>query len=133
MTDGARTRVYAKCEFMNPGSSVKDRIGLGIVEDAERRRQIRPGGTIVEATSDLVCAYKPNLGFYESLGPSGNEALEQTLKTIPSWIPVIGDSKRGDIGNTATAYARAMFALRTRTTPASACRHLCPLEFAFIA
>ena len=64
---------------------------------------------IVEATSDLVCAYKPNLGFYESLGPSGNEALEQTLKTIPSWIPVIGDSKRGDIGNTATAYARAMF------------------------
>jgi len=64
---------------------------------------------IVEATSDLVCAYKPNLGFYESLGPSGNEALEQTLKAIPSWIPVIGDSKRGDIGNTATAYASAMF------------------------
>ena len=64
---------------------------------------------IVEATSDLVCAYKPNLGFYESLGPSGNEALEQTLKAIPPWIPVIGDSKRGDIGNTATAYASAMF------------------------
>ena len=64
---------------------------------------------IVEATSDLVCAYKPNLGFYESLGPAVNHALEQTLKAIPSWIPVIGDSKRGDIGNTATAYARAMF------------------------
>ena len=64
---------------------------------------------IIEATSDLVCAYKPNLAFYEALGPAGHEALEETLKVIPSWIPVIGDSKRGDIGNTAAAYAKAMF------------------------
>ncbi|MEE9391236.1 MAG: pyridoxal-phosphate dependent enzyme [Planctomycetota bacterium] len=49
--DGARTPIYAKCEFMNPGGSVKDRIGLAIIEDAEKRGKIRPGGTIVEATS----------------------------------------------------------------------------------
>ncbi|MEZ6194327.1 MAG: pyridoxal-phosphate dependent enzyme [Planctomycetota bacterium] len=49
--DGARTPIYAKCEFMNPGGSVKDRIGLAIIEDAERRGAIRPGGTIVEGTS----------------------------------------------------------------------------------
>jgi orotidine-5'-phosphate decarboxylase len=64
---------------------------------------------IIEATSDLVCAYKPNLAFYEALGPAGNEALRQTIEAIPSWIPIIGDPKRGDIGNTAAAYAKAMF------------------------
>ena len=64
---------------------------------------------IIEATSDLVCAYKPNLAFYEALGPAGHAALSKTLEAIPSWIPTIGDSKRGDIGNTATAYAKAMY------------------------
>ncbi len=51
VTDGIVTPVYGKCEFMNPGGSVKDRIGLPIIEDAEKRGAIRPGGTIVEATS----------------------------------------------------------------------------------
>lgn len=48
---GARAQVYAKCDFMNPGGSVKDRIGVAMVEEAERRGQLRPGGTIVEGTS----------------------------------------------------------------------------------
>lgn len=43
--------LYAKLEFLNPGGSVKDRVGLNIVEQAERRGELRPGGTIVEATS----------------------------------------------------------------------------------
>ncbi len=64
---------------------------------------------IIEATSDLVCAYKPNLAFYEALGAKGMKALEQTLKSIPSNIPVIGDAKRADIGNTSKAYAIALF------------------------
>ena len=51
VTEGIRTPVYGKCEFMNPGGSVKDRIGLPMIEDAERRGAIRPGGTVVEATS----------------------------------------------------------------------------------
>jgi cystathionine beta-synthase len=51
VTAGLRTPVYAKCEFMNPGSSVKDRIGLAIIEDAERSGKLKPGGTIVEGTS----------------------------------------------------------------------------------
>jgi len=66
---------------------------------------------IIEATSDLVCAYKPNLAFYESLGPEGLAVLEKTIKCIPGDIPVIGDAKRGDIGNTAKAYARALFSV----------------------
>lgn len=64
---------------------------------------------IIEATQDLVCAYKPNLAFYEALGFDGLTALQKTLAGIPKTIPVIGDAKRGDIGNTAVAYARAMF------------------------
>ena len=64
---------------------------------------------IVEATADLVCCYKPNMGFYEALGIPGLEALRRTLERIPPDIPVICDAKRGDIGSTATAYARAIF------------------------
>jgi cystathionine beta-synthase len=48
---GLRTPVYGKAEYANPGGSVKDRIGLAIIEDAERRGELRPGGTIVEGTS----------------------------------------------------------------------------------
>jgi len=66
---------------------------------------------IIEATSDLVCAYKPNLAFYEALGTEGLAILENTVKYIPADIPVIGDAKRGDIGNTARAYARALFSV----------------------
>jgi orotidine-5'-phosphate decarboxylase len=66
---------------------------------------------IIEATCDLVCAYKPNLAFYEALGAEGLTILEKTVKYVPGDIPVIGDAKRGDIGNTARAYARALFSV----------------------
>lgn len=66
---------------------------------------------IIESTSDLVCAYKPNLAFYEALGTEGLAILEKTVKYIPSDIPVIADAKRGDIGNTAKAYAKALFSV----------------------
>jgi orotidine-5'-phosphate decarboxylase len=62
---------------------------------------------IIEATSDLCCAYKPNLAFYESFGTAGLEALQGTLESIPAGVITIGDAKRGDIGNTAERYAVA--------------------------
>ena len=65
--------------------------------------------SIIEATYDLVCAYKPNLAFYEALGMEGLVALQKTVEYIPDDIPIIGDAKRSDIGNTARAYAKAMF------------------------
>jgi cystathionine beta-synthase len=46
-----RTPIYGKADFFNPGGSVKDRIGLPIIEQAEREGRLRPGGTIVEGTS----------------------------------------------------------------------------------
>jgi len=64
---------------------------------------------IIEATSDLVCAYKINFAFYEALGDDGMSILKRTRSFIPDNIPVIGDAKRGDIGNTAKAYAQAIF------------------------
>lgn len=64
---------------------------------------------IIEATAGLVCAYKLNLAFYEALGNEGLDALKQTVSYIPDEIPTIGDAKRGDIGNTARAYARSIF------------------------
>ena len=64
---------------------------------------------IIEATSDLVCAYKPNFAFYEALGTEGLDDLKRTVQQIPDNIPVIADAKRGDIGNTAKAYATAIF------------------------
>ena len=51
VTRGIRTPVYAKAEFFNPGGSVKDRIGLAMIEAAERGGKLKPGGLIVEATS----------------------------------------------------------------------------------
>ena len=51
VTRGIRTPVYGKAEFFNPGGSVKDRIGLPIIERAEREGTLKPGGTIVEGTS----------------------------------------------------------------------------------
>jgi orotidine-5'-phosphate decarboxylase len=64
---------------------------------------------IIDATTDLVCAYKPNIAFYEALGNPGLDALKRTRDYISGDIPVIVDAKRGDIGNTASAYARSLF------------------------
>src|SRR3954463_3496661 len=61
----AGTTIYVKCEFFNPLSSVKDRLAIAIIEDAERKGTLKPGQTVVEATSGntgialaMVCAAK---------------------------------------------------------------------------
>jgi len=64
---------------------------------------------IVEATADLACAYKPNLGFWLAEGPAGLRALQDLIASIPDHLPVILDGKFGDVGHTAAAYARAAF------------------------
>lgn len=67
---------------------------------------------IVDATAGLACTYKPNLAFYEALGLPGLKALEGTVEYIRRNAPqtvIIGDAKRGDIGPSGVAYARAMF------------------------
>jgi len=63
---------------------------------------------IIEATKDLVCAYKINLAFYEVTGEHGWSTVHQTLARIPGEIVTIGDGKRGDIGNSSAHYARLL-------------------------
>lgn len=64
---------------------------------------------IIDATQDLCVAYKPNIAFYESMGPKGWESLEKTINYIPDDIFTIADAKRGDIGNTSKMYAKTFF------------------------
>ena len=67
---------------------------------------------IIDATQDLIAAYKPQFAFYEAMGRAGFDALEKTIRHVRDVAPhafVLADAKRGDIGNTAEAYAKAMF------------------------
>jgi orotidine-5'-phosphate decarboxylase len=64
---------------------------------------------IIDATSDIVCAYKPNLGFYVGYGARGIDALVETRRMIPREIPAVLDAKVGDIDVTARGYARGYF------------------------
>jgi orotidine-5'-phosphate decarboxylase len=64
---------------------------------------------IIQATSDIAGAYKFNLAFYEKEGLQGLEALLESIKFIPDDILIIGDGKRGDIGNTSQKYAEMLY------------------------
>ena len=85
---------------------------LSVGLDSDVDAQVAFNKKIIDATHDLVCAYKPNTAFYESRGVAGIEALKQTCdylrKTYPE-IVLIVDAKRGDIGNSNEAYAKFAF------------------------
>jgi uridine monophosphate synthetase len=73
------------------------------------RLALKRNREVVEQTLPYAACYKPNIAFYEAYGPAGLEALRATLDLIPENMPVILDAKRNDIGQTASAYARAIF------------------------
>ncbi|MCX6665459.1 MAG: orotidine-5'-phosphate decarboxylase [Euryarchaeota archaeon] len=64
---------------------------------------------IIDATKNVVCAYKLNMAFYEVFGKKGFDLLEKTIEHIPKEIVIILDGKRNDIGNTAQKYAQTLF------------------------
>lgn len=64
---------------------------------------------LLEATLDAVCAVKPNLAFFEQYGSAGYAVLERLRAEVPAGTLLILDAKRGDMANTAEAYARALF------------------------
>jgi len=84
-----------------------ERFPAGIPRDVEGI--VAFNRAIVEATADLVCAYKANLAFYLVHGAAGLAALAETRQLIPPELPVILDAKLGDIASTSAAYARAVF------------------------
>ncbi len=101
-------------KLLNSSRKNKSWLCIGLDPDPELMPAVdvlRFNKAIIEATSDLVCAYKPNLAFYEALGTHGLAILEKTIRHVPDDIPVVADAKRGDIGNTAKAYAKALFSV----------------------
>ena len=64
---------------------------------------------IVDETKAHAAVFKPNFAYFEVLGTSGIEVLQELIKKIPAEIPVIGDAKRGDVGHSAQMYAKAVF------------------------
>jgi orotidine-5'-phosphate decarboxylase len=77
-----------------------------LARKSPREAIVRFNREIIEATSDLVCAYKPNFAFYIAHGVEGIEALVETRRMIPSHIPAILDCKANDMANTTLAYAQ---------------------------
>lgn len=108
LTDAARRNNSLLCVGLDP---VPEQIPASVREAHEDAPAavVAWNRTVIEATADLVCAYKPNIAFYEAMGAAGMQALRETLAAIPPDVPVILDAKRGDIGSTAAAYAEACF------------------------
>lgn len=94
ITAGSAAAVYAKCDYLNPGGSVKDRIGIAMVEEAERKGWLKPGGTIVEGTSGntgmglaLVAALKGYKAIFTMADKQSKEKVD-TLKAVGAEVIV---------------------------------------------
>ncbi len=90
------------CVGLDPRFKAGDAAEFGRLALERNRR-------VVEETLPYAACYKPNIAFYEAWGLPGLQALKETLGLIPEGVPVILDAKRNDIGQTAHAYARAVF------------------------
>ncbi len=64
---------------------------------------------LIDLTSDVALAFKPNSGFFEAWGAAGYQALQEVIAHVPAGIPVVLDAKRGDIDSTAKGYAQSAF------------------------
>jgi orotidine-5'-phosphate decarboxylase len=107
LIDAARTNDSLLCVGLDP---VRARFPTPLNDEPDVTRAIVSfNAGVIAATSDLVCVYKPNLGFYLAYGAAGVAALEETRRLIPPHIPIILDAKVGDIGSTAEAYATGYF------------------------
>lgn len=85
VTDGSKTPVYVKCEFMGPGGSIKDRIGLAMIEAAEADGSLKPGGTIVEATggnTGLALAMAASLKGYGCICTMPDKMSSEKVKLL---------------------------------------------------
>jgi uridine monophosphate synthetase len=77
--------------------------------ESEEQRILQWCLEMVEKTKNQICCIKPNIAFFEQYGSRGIEILIQVIQAVPKHLPILLDIKRGDIGNTVAAYARAAF------------------------
>lgn len=85
VVDGSSTPVYAKCEFFGPGGSIKDRIGLAMIEAAEAEGTLKPGGTVVEATggnTGLALAMSASLKGYKCICTMPDKMSSEKVKLL---------------------------------------------------
>lgn len=99
LRSAARSRNSQLCIGLDPDSELLE----------EARDALAHCLAVVERTAEFACCYKPNSAFWEQYGPAGWRALAELRRRIPADIPVLFDAKRGDLGNTMAAYARAAF------------------------
>ncbi|HEY6539279.1 MAG TPA: orotidine-5'-phosphate decarboxylase [Candidatus Dormibacteraeota bacterium] len=104
LAESAATRGSFLCVGLDPDpEQIPPSLGAGI--SAVRRHTL----AVIEATAPYAAAYKPNAAFFEQFGAPGWELLIEVVGVARQHAPVILDAKRGDIGSTAAAYARAVF------------------------
>lgn len=97
----AHAAIYVKCESFNPGSSVKDRLAIAIIEDAERRGALKPGQTVVEATSGntgialaMVCAAK-GYPFVATMADSFSIERRKIMRMLGARVILTPAAERG--------------------------------------
>ncbi len=101
-SEAAGCEIWGKCEFMNPGASVKDRAALWIVRDAEERGELKPGGTIVEGTAGntgIGLALVANaLGYKTVIVMPDNQSKEKmdTLRALGAELVTVPPTKFAD-------------------------------------
>jgi len=134
----AGVNLYVKCEYFNPCSSVKDRLAKAIIEDAERRGKLKPGGTVVEATSGntgialaMLCAQR-GYGFVSTMAASFSVERRKVMRMLGAKV-IITPTELGGTGMVLKAQELAErhgwfmhTNLRTRRTPASMRRRRAP-------
>ncbi len=101
-SEAAGCEIYGKCEFANPGASVKDRAALGIIRDAETRAELKPGGTVVEGTAGntgIGIALVANaLGYKTVIVMPDNQSREKmdTLRALGAELVTVPPTKFAD-------------------------------------
>jgi len=100
LRQAARARRSLLCVNLDPDP---DRIAGGA------GAALRHCARVIESSADHVCCYKPNAAFWEQYGADGWKALIELRQLVPDDVPILLDAKRGDIGSTMRAYARAVF------------------------
>merc|ERR1719221_72424 len=90
----AGVNLYVKCEYFNPLSSVKDRLAVAIIEDAEKRGALKPGGTVIEATSGntgialaMVCAQR-GYNFVSTMAASFSVERRKVMRMLGAKVIV---------------------------------------------
>ena len=102
ITKGLKPQIFAKLESNNPGGSVKDRIGIAMLEAAERNGDIKPGGTVVEATSGntgiglaLACSVKGYNSVFVVTDKVSSEKINY-LKALGADVLVVSNAVKHD-------------------------------------